>query len=143
MITCLLSAQEVSSLSIAIYIVIMFLLPATKLGQGNIFKSVCQEFWGGEWVVSQHALQVSRPTPRGEVERSGLDGRSPGPHPWGVSRPTPRGIPACTEADTPSQQMATAAGGTHPTGMHSCFNFKKYKYKKNVLLSFISVLPIK
>ena len=29
-------------------------------------------------------------------------------------------IPTCTEADTP-QQMATAAGGTHPTGMHSCF----------------------
>ena len=28
------------------------------------------------------------------------------------------GIPACTEAD-PSQKTATAAGGTHPTGMHS------------------------
>ena len=46
----------------------------------------------------------------------------------GVSRPTPRGcpgpgpggcIPACTEADTP-YQTATAAGGTHHTGMHSC-----------------------
>ena len=37
----------------------------------------------------------------------------------GVSRPTPRGsIPACTEADPPP--TATAAGGTHPTGMHSC-----------------------
>ena len=37
----------------------------------------------------------------------------------GVYRP--RGcIPACTEADT-SQQTATAADGTHPTGMHSCF----------------------
>ena len=96
-------------------------------------------------VVSQYALQVSRPTPRGEVEGSGG---------LGVSRPTPRGklrvwlgvglqahtqggversgrgglqahtqgvcIPACTEADTPLQQTATAAGGTHPTGMHSC-----------------------
>ena len=66
---------------------------------------------------------------QGEVEGSGLGG-------GGVSRPTPRGklrglawgvlqahtqggIPACTEADTP-HQMATAAGGTHPTGMHSC-----------------------
>ena len=38
-------------------------------------------------------------------------GGSPGPHPGG--------IPACTEAGTP-QQMATASGGTHPTGMHSC-----------------------
>ena len=33
-------------------------------------------------MVSQHALQVSRPTPRGEVEGSGLGG-SPGPHPGG------------------------------------------------------------
>ena len=28
-------------------------------------------------------------------------------------------IPACTEADPPGE-TATAAGGTHPTGMHSC-----------------------
>ena len=67
-----------------------------------------------QWVVSQHALQVS-------------GGKSPGPHPGGklrglaggVSRPTPKGgvqahtgggspgqhpggcIPACTEADPP------------------------------------------
>ena len=80
-------------------------------------------------VVSQHALQVCRPTPRGEVEGSGQGG-SPGPDPggklrglesevsrpsprWGmeVSRPTPGGdpgphpegvcIPACTEAYHP------------------------------------------
>ena len=57
-------------------------------------------------VVSEHALQVSRPTSKGEVEGSGLGGStgphpgvslgphpggSPGPH-WGVSRPTPREI---------------------------------------------------
>ena len=30
------------------------------------------------------------------------------------------GIPACTEADTPLRETATAADGTHPTGMHSC-----------------------
>ena len=34
-------------------------------------------------VVSQHALQVSRPTPRVEVDGSGL-GRSPGPHLGGL-----------------------------------------------------------
>ena len=39
----------------------------------------------------------------------------PGPGPGGVC------IPACTEADTPPQQTATAADGTHPTGMHSCY----------------------
>ena len=89
------------------------------------------------------ARGVSRPTSKGEVERSGLWG-SPGPHLGVVSRPTPRGVclqahtwgglqahkPGGVSRPTPggvSQQalrqtppMATAAGGTHPTGMHSC-----------------------
>ena len=30
------------------------------------------------------------------------------------------GIPACTEADPPPGETATAVDGTHPTGMHSC-----------------------
>ena len=34
-------------------------------------------------MVSQHALQVSRPTPRGEVEGYLAGGGSPGPHPRG------------------------------------------------------------
>ena len=70
---------------------VQFLSPATKLGQGNIFRSVCQEFCprGGG----------GSPGPRaGEVEGSGQGG-SPGPHPGGglrglaggVSRPTPGG----------------------------------------------------
>ena len=85
-------------------------------------------------VVSQHALQqVSKPTPSGEVEGSGQGGlqahnrdrESPGPHLGrGVSRTTPGEgvcIPGCTEAEPPSPPWtATAAGGTHPTGMHSC-----------------------
>ena len=55
-------------------------------------------------------------------------GGCPGPHPGG-SRSTPRwgvqvqaqkgGVSQHGEADPP-QQMATAAGGVHPTGMHSC-----------------------
>ena len=40
-------------------------------------------------------------------------GGSPGPHPGG--------IPACSETDPP--WTATAAGGTHPTGMHSCLEY--------------------
>ena len=64
------------------------------------------------------AWGVSRPTTGVGKKLRGLA--------WGggVSRPTTWGvvvgIPACTEASTP-QQMATAAGGTHPTGMHSCY----------------------
>ena len=80
-------------------------------------------------VVSQHALQVSRPTPGGKIEGSGLGGlqaHSPG----GVSRPTPGGSPVphlggwvsqhALRKAPPPEQTATAAGGMHPTGMHSC-----------------------
>ena len=111
--------------------------------------------------------RVSRPTPRGEVEGSGLGGLqaqtwgspglhrggSPGPHlgvsrptpgglqahtqwslqahTWGVSRPptravsrpTPRGYPSMHWGRPPTNQTATAAGGTHPTGMHSCYQW--------------------
>ena len=101
-------------------------------------------FTGWGWYPSMHCRSPG-PCPGGKLR--GLawggpgphPGGSPGPHPegspgphlgdlqahtWdGASRLTPRGwvgIPAFTEADTP-QQMATAPGGTHPTGMHSCF----------------------
>ena len=36
-----------------------------------------------------------------------------------VPGPVGVGIPACTEAYPPGE-MATAADGTHPSGMHSC-----------------------
>ena len=94
-------------------------------------------------MVSQHALQVSRPTPRGAVERD-LTG--------GVSRPTPKGevegdlargspgrhlggptlggclVPGGSALGVPGlggvvwrpSRTATAADGTHPTAMHSC-----------------------
>ena len=63
-----------------------------------VSQHALQQVWGG---VSQHALQVSRPTPKGEVEGDmpGWGGRgvgSPGPHPRGKlrgiwSRPTVKG----------------------------------------------------
>ena len=89
-------------------------------------------WWG---VVSQQALQVSRPTPRGTVEGSdwgGLQAHTQGGSlrvwPGGSA---PRGVPApwgCLPqkgglllrgVETPLM-MATAVGGMHPTGMHSC-----------------------
>ena len=78
--------------------------PATKLGQGNIFRSMCQEFCpqggggggGGarcRGVVSQQSLQVSRPTPRGKLRGlAGGWGGSPGPHPGGKLRGLARGV---------------------------------------------------
>ena len=103
------------------------------------------------------AKGVSRPTTKGKVEGSGLgglqahtQGGSWGVWPMGVSSPTPGGglqahtwagslgphargcIPACTKADSP---MATAAGGTHPTGMHSCLNWVSMFAKTKIKLS--------
>ena len=80
-----LSKAECSCLSFWSHIISMLLPPATKLGQGNIFSSVCQGF-----------------CPRGQYL-----GRYP---------------LACTPpwAGTPPQ-FVHWAGGTHPTGMHSCY----------------------
>ena len=65
---------------------------------------------GGGLQAQIQGVCVSRPTPGG-----GLQAHTQG----GFQAHTRRGIPACTEADTP-RQTATAACGTHPTGMHSC-----------------------
>ena len=58
------------------------------------------------------------------TRRGVSDRHSPGRHPpWAntpLGRPTPLGRHP-PWADTPPQQTATAADGTHPTGMHSCF----------------------
>ena len=73
---------------------------------------------------------VSRPIPRGEVEGSGQGGLQAqaqgGPGPGGGC------IPACTEADP---HRATAADGTHPTGMDSCsaFNLQFEAMRKEFL----------
>ena len=117
-----------------------------------VFQHALQQVSRGR-VVSQHALLVSRPTPRGEVEgdlarefsRSTPRGEVEGDLVRGVSRPTTKGevegdlawgglqahtqgVPArggggllpggCVETPLTS----TAAGGTHPTGMHSSLN---------------------
>ena len=62
--------------------------PATKLGQGNIFSSVCQEF-----------------CTRGDLPHCILRYHPPGPDP-----PEP----------DPPRRYGQQAGGTNPTGMHSC-----------------------
>ena len=93
---------------------------------------------GGSW--GDLARGVSRPTPKGEVEGICLGGVSrPTPKGklrgiclGGVSRPTPGGSPGPHLVGVyPSMHWgrplpiptATAAGGTHPTGMHSCCHF--------------------
>ena len=76
----------------------------------------------------------SRPTAKGRIEGDQIQaqtqggnsgGSDPGPHPRGKfrgirSRPTPKGEIRGDQEQTPPT-TTTAAGGTHPTGMHSCF----------------------
>ena len=57
---------------------------------------------------------VPGPHPRGKLRGSGRGVYRPTP--WGAC--LPRGVPAPGGWRPPV--MATAAGGTHPTGMHSC-----------------------
>ena len=106
-----------------------------SLGQGNIFRSMCQEFCsqGGAW-----SRGVSGPRRGGRCLHSG-GGGVPGPGGYLVPGvPGPRGCllqgglvlvgnawswRGCLVwrgcGDPP--KMATAAGSMHPTGIHSCF----------------------
>ena len=85
-----------------------FLPAATKLGQGNIFTSVCQEF-----------------CPRGGVCLSACWDTPPWEQtPPREQTPSPRSRHPPPGADTPPGTQTAAYGqraaGTHPTGMHSC-----------------------
>ena len=91
---------------------------ATKLRQGNIFTSVYQEFCPqGGWVsASVHAAIHTSPLGRHPLSR----------HPPGQTH--------THRADPTPGQTATAADGTHPTGMHSCCkSFEKHTMGHNVL----------
>ena len=88
--------------------------PQTKLQKGNVSTPVCQSFCSQGVSASVHAGKhtPSRQTP---------------PHPVhaGIHTPLPS---ACWDTAPPPLvhagiDMATAAYGTHPTGMHSCYMF--------------------
>ena len=85
---------------VLLLLLLLLLPPATKLGQGYIFTGVCDSVHGGGLVPGRWVPGPGVPGPEGV---HGLGGAwSQGGAWW---RP-PR--------------TATAAGGTHPTGMHSC-----------------------
>ena len=60
--------------------------------------------------VSQHALQVSRPTPKGELEGSGQGGLQT--YTWGVSSPHLEGLQAHTQGGSPGPHLG---GVSRPT----------------------------
>ena len=84
-----------------------------SLGQGNIFRSVCQEFCshGGEYLGRYPPDQVLPPSTRYHQP----------PGPGTPSRPgTPPG-PGTSLGAVHAGRYGQQAGGTHPTGMHYCF----------------------
>ena len=83
------SSQSGISVSISKLCDISLLPPASVVCEGHVFAGVCLSTKAGG-VVSQHALQVSRPTLGGLQTHT--QGGSPGPHLGGVSRPTPMGV---------------------------------------------------
>ena len=105
--------------------------PQTKLRNGNVFTSVCQEFYPQEGGVHPLGRQAprqtlpSRQTPPSQTPPRQADnplGRQTAP--WAN---TPRLIPPGRHPHP--HQTATRADGTHPTRMHSCLNLKRLARK--------------
>ena len=88
--------------------------PQTKFAKVMFYTclSFCPR--GGGWYPSK---PCSSPGPHPGGRLRGLAGGSPGPHSGG---PHPGGSPGLHPEGCIPAQTATAAGGTHPTGMHSC-----------------------
>ena len=119
--------------------------PANEVCEGYVFTPVSQSFCsqrggspgpypggavGGQaWGSQAHTRGVPRPTPWGGPG-SHLEGVCPSMH-WGRHPPT-----------SPPQQTATAAGRTHPTGMHSFFFRITDRMGSSPILYFINTIII-
>ena len=136
---------------------IFFITACNEVGQGYVFTRVCDSVHGGG-VLSQHALQVISQHALQQVlggvlsqhalqvvSQHALQQVSGGVCSGG-------GVPGPGGAWWRPPRMATAAGGTHPTGMHSCFHISfqshfndifsllfKYSYLL-LVLKFLSLL---
>ena len=118
-----------------IYLMRSFLPPATKFGQGYVFTGMCDSVHGGGGggSASVHAgippweqtpPPRSRPPPR--PGRPPLEQTPPGRHPPPQTRHPPgQALPPGTEH---AGRYGQCAGGTHPTGMQSCFRHVKASF---------------
>ena len=91
--------------------------PQTKLRKGNVFTSVCKEFCPKKGVCIPAGTGAD--TPSANTPRQTPPRQAP---PWAdtPSGQTPPWANTPLWADISPKQTATAAEGTHPTGMHSC-----------------------
>ena len=95
--------------------------PANEVCEGYVFTPVCQSFCSQGGVASVHA--GSRPTSPGAdplgADTAPQEQTPPPPEqtPWEQTSPREQTPPAqCMLGDT-----ANKVGGTHPTGMHTCY----------------------
>ena len=136
-----------------------------SLGQGNIFRSVCQEFCprGGGGALPQCMLGYHTPPgpgtpPRDQAPIPHLDQVPPGtrhPSPTWTRHPPDQAPPSPDQAPspgpgTPPQGQAPSpraehagrygqrAGGPHPTEMQSCLNVRHVYFKVSQLGYFLS-----
>ena len=95
-----------------------YLPAATKLGQGNIFTSVCLST-GGRGVCLSACWDIP---PRADTP-PGAD--TPQSRPPSREQTPPAADPPRSSSPPGKQTPAYGqrAAGTHPTGMHSCLNF--------------------
>ena len=124
------------------FLFFLLLIPAaTKLGQGNIFTSVCQEFCPqrgggclpqcmlGYTTTTTHPLEQSPPdkadTPPQDQTPSPRTRQTPPPDQADPLPPRDQTHPPGSGRHPPPGKQTAAYGqraaGTHPTGMHSCF----------------------
>ena len=116
-----------------IYLMRSFLPPATKFGQGYVFTGMCDSVHRGVCLSAcwdtppeQTPPPRSRPPPRPgrpPLEQTPPSSRHPPKtrHPPGQALPPPPG----TEH---AGRYGQCAGGTHPTGMQSCFRHVKASF---------------
>ena len=106
----------------------VFLPPATKLGQGYIFTGVCDSVHRGSTLAGTPPWDQVQPFPREQVHP--LDPGTPLSLVQGTpqdqvhpsrTRHTPRDQVHPTPGAVYAGRYGQEAGGTHPTGMHSCY----------------------
>ena len=102
--------------------------PATKLGQGYIFTEASVILSGRGGCLLPLWGGVPAPGGGGSDPGGGGGGSAPEGGAWSWGGGGGAGPGGVLGGDTPG--TATAAGGTYPTGMHSCYSFILWSYQQ-------------
>ena len=128
---CFLSSCTISCLQLSVYILpacyYTSLPPANEVCEGYVFTRVCHSVHKAGSVPVHAEMHTHPPGP--EADSPGTRGRHPaGPEAGTIPPRYQRQAPPRTRGRHPSGPVCAGkygqqAGGTHPTGMYSCFLF--------------------